>query len=240
MNTFSEVLPVDAFNGISGKSFLYPSAGSDWEQPFRIFAPYVDEFIFADIGYQFSTPKPMSFEGWDLCSSDTRLTGPATDQMRCVQDSSSRYRDIHPAWLKQTFKQQGTGKTVTVTRRRGFGQYAIDELPNASLGVFLHRGDSMGEGGSGVFYFGNKRLEHPPLNRIFDNLKRKLAFPALIASDGSNSKIMQLRVAARDAQSDLTMFSAFGLRWTLVARIPWHIGDTVLWRVTLESPQLTE
>jgi hypothetical protein len=235
MNVSSDVLPVDAFNGTSGKSLLYPCAGSDWEQPFQVFAGYVSEFIFVDIGYQFREPAPMGFEGWDICESETRTIGQPFDEMRYIVAGNTRYRDIEPAWLVQTFRQQKTGRTVTVTRRRGFGQYAIDELRDASLGVFFHRGDSSGEGGSNVFYLANRKFGHRPLDRLFDNLKRKFTFPALIASDGSNTQVRQLRRVAMEPESQVSEFSSFGLLWKKVARIPWQRGDTVLWRVTLEE-----
>ena len=234
MNAMDENLPVGAFDGVKGKTFLYPSAGSDWAQPFNLFAPHVNELIFVDINYKFVSVKPLIFEGWEECSEEAQLIGPAIYKMRHVHNGKAKYRDIEPAWLKQKFIHLDTGKQVTVTRRRGFGQCAIDEIPNSSLGVFFHRGDSMGEGGSGVIYLGNRKLKHSPLSQVLDNLKRKLAFPALIASDGSNSDIKHLGRVARDSLSELSEFSQFGLRWKQVMRIPWRIGDTVLWRVTLE------
>jgi hypothetical protein len=52
-----------------------------------------------------------------------------------------RYRYLKPARLKVVYERSSDGRRVTVIRRRGFGQYALAELVDRSLGVFVHRGD---------------------------------------------------------------------------------------------------
>jgi hypothetical protein len=62
----------------------------------------------------------------------------------------------------------------------------LAEFADHSIGVFVHRGDSPGEGGSNVYFLANKRCDHQPLSNLYDKLSDKLADQALIVSDGSN------------------------------------------------------
>jgi len=59
-----------------------------------------------------------------------------------------------------------TNREISIIRRRGFGQYALNEFPDDSLSIFCHRGDSSGEGGSGVRYLDNIKIKHPPLSML--------------------------------------------------------------------------
>ena len=226
------------FDGIPGRSFFYPCAGNDWDEPLAAFAAWFDEFHFVDLYYQFSRYSLIKSSGWTLVPASTTRDGPADDAIRYVLTDSSSYRDISPAWLRETYACQQSGRTVRITRRRGFGQYALDELPDASLGVFFHRGDSSGEGGSNTWFLANRKAGHPPLACLFDKIKRKLAYPALIVSDGSNTNIRQLRMASQASDSNSqtgsvdTAFDCFGLHWRQVGEIGVSPrGRTIIWRV---------
>jgi len=52
----------------------------------------------------------------------------------------------------RTVERVSDGRRLTVIRRCGYEQYALGEFPNRSIGVFVHRGDSPGEGGSNVCF----------------------------------------------------------------------------------------
>ena len=219
---------------LPGRIFLYPCAGKDWSQAVQVFGEGLDELRFVDINYQFRTPAPIEVDGWSSIAGAESLSGPAIANMTTRADSSGRrYRNIDPAWFSEMYRHQGGGQTVRITRRRGFGQYALHELPDASLGVFFHRGDSDGEGGSGTWFLANKKRSHPPLSMLFDVLKRKLAYPALIASDGSNTTVKALRDTAQEKAGPPDTFVAMGLRWQDVGHmLGKHSRLTVIWKVT--------
>ena len=226
------------FNGIPGRTFIYPCAGNDWDEPLAAFATWFDEFHFVDLDYQFSRHSLIKSSRWTLVPASATFDGPADDAIRYVQTETSAYRDISPAWLRETYACQQSDRTIRITRRRGFGQYALDELPDASLGVFFHRGDSTGEGGSNTWFLENWKARHPPLGCLFDKSKRKLAYPALIVSDGSNTHIRQLRTASQASDSNSqtgsvdTAFDCFGLHWRQVGEIGVSPrGRTIIWRV---------
>ena len=68
---------------------------------------------------------------------------------------SCPYRKLEPGRLKQLYERVSDSRRLTVIRRRGFGQYVLGEFPNRSIGVFVHRGDSPGDGGSNTYFLAN-------------------------------------------------------------------------------------
>jgi hypothetical protein len=218
-------LDMNAIKKVAGRSFFYPCAWKDWIEPLDAFGDLIEEFHFVDLRYQFSRPVPMESTRWVLQPEFSSLTGPAVDKLRIVVSGERRYREIEPAWWRERYVDRTTGRAVRVTRRRGFGQIALDELPDNSLGVFCHRGDSLGEGGSGTWYLANHNMSYSPLSRLFDTIKRKLAYPALIVSDGSNTRIRQItdccieRSYRKQALSLVTEFDHFGLHWQRVGEL---------------------
>ena len=103
------------------------------------------------------------------------------------------YRKLEPSNLRQRYVHIPSKSKIVINRTRGFGQYALNKFPNKSIGVFIHRGDSQGESGSGAYFLGNVELKHEPLSRLFDKLSEKLADTALIVTDGSLTKINFLK-----------------------------------------------
>lgn len=233
------VLDLSALKDIPGRSFFYPCAGEDWNEIFLAFADHFDSFTFVDICYQFESPKNIRIPGWKRLTDQSTLVGPKQDAMRLIEDGTSSYRDITPAWYREKFISDA-GRTIEVTRRRGFGQFALDELPDGSLGVFCHCGDSPGDGGSNAWYLANLKRSFPVLSKLFEKVKQKLAYPALIVSDGSLSSIRHLtRPTGTPKGSDFSQhgivpFSHFGLDWQPVGELMGHPGDErrrIIWRV---------
>ena len=68
-------------------------------------------------------------------------------------------------------------------------------------------------------------MSYRPLSRLFDTIKRKLAYPALIVSDGSNTRIRQItdccveRSYRKQTLSLVTEFDYFGLHWQRVGEL---------------------
>ena len=236
----------DSTAAVRGQCLLYPSAGGDCTEVLTAFAADILEFRFADIGYDFSHQRCLEFPnetGWELVSTELTGSPTATIEQRYTE-TGRRYRQLDPARLTQIYERRDAFHRIKVVWRRGFGQYALAEIPDRSLGVFVHRGDSRGEGGSNVFYLANRRKHHEPCSNLFDKLKEKLSEMALIISDGSNADIPFLRefhhreIAGAQAFARMRErdFEYGGLRWRCVGYLGPRNGPTLVWRVTRGLP----
>lgn len=221
----------------TGRVFIYPCSGKDVVAPILAFGAHVDIFIFVDINYQFNKFKAPSPSGWSELTDSVTIEGPPVEDIKYVVNDKHKYREVVPAWRRSKYSHAGSGRQIDVIFRRGFGQYALHELNDESLGIFFHRGDSSIEGGSGVYYLRNKRMSHKPISRLMDVIKRKLIYPAYIVSDGSNTKICQL-IAAGNGDQSLSNFNSHGLSWERTVDLPSRTGDSrrsVVWRVNKQS-----
>jgi hypothetical protein len=212
-----------------GKIFMYPCAGSDIAEPVQVFGGDFDTFLFVDIKYNARSAEP-EIPGWQMVAGSQRRLGSSNSSMRHRSVGRSRFRDIEPEWFFSDYENEANGKRISIVRRRGFGQYALQELPDGSLSMFLHRGDSPGEGGSNVFYLANRRTSHEPISNLMNVLKRKLGYPALIASDGSNTTIPELVATAR-GNSEFKSFVRYGLLWQRHLATDCFSEGTKVWQV---------
>jgi hypothetical protein len=216
-----------------GKVFMYPCAGLDIPDIVQTFGTHFDTFLFVDIHYNFRQLVIPVVPGWSEVEGTRRLKGNASDTVRIVQNDTQHYREVEPAWLTVDLQAQSTGRVVQICLRRGFGQYALHELNPGSLAMFLHRGDSTGEGGSNTWFLANLRMRHLPLSMLMNAIKSKLAYPALIGSDGSNTQIRNLREAAR-GDDGVEQFRSHALVWErdMTLTRPKDSRRTVIWRVS--------
>lgn len=228
------------FQVIERGRLFYPGAGSDHAEFLILFASHLTEFRFADIDYDFGRDQPPSDPGPEYKLLESRLDGDATARLEWPT-SDRPYRVIKPAHLIRRYERRCDGRRFNVILRRGFGQYALAELEDRSVHVFVHRGDSAGEGGSNVCYLGNRRRRHIPLSNLFEKLTRKLAARALIVSDGSNARVRFVRkfnrtnVEGREAYESLRdrVFSFGDRNWRCVGYIGPRYGPTLVWSADL-------
>ncbi len=172
------------------KRLLYPSCGRDDALYFlKIFMEKIDEFIFADLNFR--SGDISFFENYlktlqKIENLELTILGDFTGRYITLFDPglNKTYRKIAPSYA--IFEFTINNQTKRVILRKGFGQFAILELNDESLDIFIHRGDGTGESGSGIFYLGNRKLKYKPISNIFDKLTQKLKNGALIISDGSN------------------------------------------------------
>jgi len=232
-------------SSIKGKSLYYPAAGNDMQEVISVFNGYVSNFYFCDLSY------PRGIEG--------RLTGctdfPASlgfrasslirrGDIRAVleyryDESNRRYRWLEPSSLTCTYSGPG-GSQVRITYRRGFGQMGLSELAAPELGVFVHRGDSSGEAGSGVCYLANKEYRFGPISRLFDLIGSKAGDYLMVVSDGSNTDITELcryHGSALDGsevyeQIRGTTFERYGYLWRCIGWMQRRYGPTLVWGLT--------
>ncbi len=227
---------------VPGRKLFYPCSGQDWVEPIAAFGAFMDQFLFVDINYDFDRVPRIQAPGW-IRERAEPVAGPLRDARLYFEEGKLRYRDLTPAWLVETYGHRDSGRHIEVTRRRGYGQYALWDLPEASLGVFFHRGDSGGEGGSNAWFLADHRLKHKPpqLGQLIRTLRGKLADPALIVSDGTNSTIPELAESSWKGREfgpggrtspKAQHFEAHGLRWDWVGRMRGDgYGPTWVWRV---------
>jgi hypothetical protein len=223
-----------------GRCLFYPMAGSDCSEFFELFADRIDEFHFADIHYQFDeTLVPRLLDPSKYRRISHKLDG---DRLADVEPITAErpYRFVKPAFLTEAYERTRDHRPFKVIRRRGFAQYALADFLDRSIGVFVHRGDSPGEGGSNVFFLGNKKRNYEPLSNLFNKLACKLSDHALVATDGSNVCPKFLRKFHRSEASGPDAFSELRERrffygnfdWTCVGYLEKRNGPTLVWDVT--------
>jgi len=142
-----------ALQKISGRKFFYPCAYLDFEEAIAAFADRIDEFVFADINFNKKTGLSKINEKlpeWALL--DEKIVGQPDSPITRTRDGGNEFRNMNPSWFHQRYRRDD-GKEIEVTRRRGFGQYALQEFKDRSIGVFMHRGDSRGESGSNTYFW---------------------------------------------------------------------------------------
>lgn len=59
--------------------------------------------------------------------------------------------------------------------------------------MFMHRGDSVGEGESSVYFLANKKTRYEPCGNLLDKLSSRLTDQAIVITDSSNTSIGPLR-----------------------------------------------
>ncbi len=219
-----------------GKIFMYPCAGNDISEPVQVFGESYDTFVFVDIKYSGESKVP-EIPGWNEVRGSHRRVGSTNASIRLVQDGRFKFRVIDPEWFLADYINEKTGRKILVVRRRGFGQYALLELQDGSLSMFMHRGDSPGEGGSNVYYLDNRETSHKPISNLLELIKRKMTKPALIASDGSNTRIPELRDAAKGVDS-MEFFNSHGLTWRLQPAAEFLSSRTKVWKVSQQDQRI--
>lgn len=224
--------------------FLYPAADLDHSEAIAVFQAHVETFWFCDINYPAGLElAPAIRESHQVRLVDQKKVGPVSASIERRTDARGReYRFLPPSKLIETYNRVDDGH-LTVIRRRGFGQIALSaEFEDRSIGVFMHRGDSRGEGGSNAFFLANKEKCYEPCSNLYDKLSRRLADRALVISDGSNTSLkvlsrfyraeMEGSDAYRYHQENGTNFTFGEFQWTCVGWLGKGYGPTLVWGLT--------
>lgn len=236
-----------ALDAVRGRALYYPAAGQDWHDPVRAFSGIASYFVFCDLGYA-AGMEPTSFVQPGGCHwIDWSIAGDAKSQIEAKLDAAGRsYRDIAPSIATGVLEDK-SGRRICVKFRRGFGQYGMREFGHAELGIFVHRGDSPGEGGSNVYYLANRLSRHPPIGRLFSQIADRLGQTGLVISDGSNVGPRFLKRFHRsmshgpDAYGDVKgeTYSWGGWSWNCVGYLRGRNGPTLVWAIRREGTSST-
>jgi hypothetical protein len=211
---------------VAGTTFLYPAAGSDTHDFVALLAPRITRFIFNDLHYSSRTDRIVPVpDGWRLVSREGWNLEARDDTPEPRYGSHGAYRHLSPSTLEEVFTRNGC--EIRIHRRRGFGAYALREQNPASIGVFAHRRDSMGEGGSNLWFLANRPRRHGPQSHLWDQLRPRLALKALVISDGSLTRFGLLKLEAGsepralyEARKAVGPITAQGCVWTCVGYMP--------------------
>lgn len=226
---------------LGGRTLFYPAAGCDWSEFLENFEDHIDEFRFSDIKYNFKPNMPSPFtKPNNYRSVSSTIHGEQRASMERRRPEIGRaYNFLEPGQLTEVFDRASDGRRIAVVRRRGFGQYALSEIEDRSLGIFVHRGDSPGECGSNIWFLSDWRCCFPPCGSLFATVSRKLADRALIISDGSNTRFKFLRKRHRTVAESSDVFEEKrkisrnfrGFEWTCVGHLSRRYGPTLVWSV---------
>lgn len=234
---------------VSGTTFYYPCAGRDHAEAIEVFGDYVTTFMFCDVNYPPGLKLAPAIDGAPgirLVDCTFKGLADASEETR-IDENGQKYRFLPPSKRIEAYEGED-GRTVTVIRRRGFGQIALStEFAERSIGVFMHRGDSPGEGGSNLYFLANRNARYEPCGRLFDKLASRLTDRALVITDGSNCDLKSLRKrihrardmsgheAFRSHQDDGTPFLMRGFHWSCVGWLSKRYGPTLVWGLTRET-----
>lgn len=227
-------IPSEWLTLIREGSFLYPCAGDDFQEALSVFSPYVSKFVFCDLFYDKGLNLKPVFrpkEGYQLTGSS--ISGDPSSSLSCKDG----HKEIEPSALIEVYENEYGNRRVTVKRRRGFGQYSLLEFEPKSISVFMHRGDSPGEGGSNVYYFADCKTRYQPIGHLLTKLCERLTDRAILLSDGSNTRVEQLQKFHHEQLSGADAFSIMkghsfhrnGFLWTCIGYLGNKYGPTLAW-----------
>lgn len=226
---------------VRGTIFYYPAAGGDTAEPIQVLCPSVQNFWFCDKNYKANLQLPCALDknsGFRIVRSIQNGAVGARFE-RKIDNKGRSYNYLEPSRLVEDYQKNHI--TLTVTRRRGFGQIALtSEFDDNTIGVFMHRGDSIGEGGSGGFYLSNRKSTYKPCGHLFEKLESKLKDQSMIITDGSNSNIEWLNrfhfkdTSGKDAYLHHSNKSyRYGcFNWKCIGWLQMRYGPTLVWGLT--------
>lgn len=222
---------------VKGGIFFYPCALYDTIQVLAVFSSFVDTFIFCDLNYPVGMKLRTPFgprTGFKL--DKTILMGDPNSELRELNG----HKEIEPSTLSELYKDETIDQHLTIKRRRGFAQYGLLEMPPKSISVFMHRGDSPGESGSNVYFLEDCNSDHEPCSHLLTKLTERLKDHAIVLSDGSNTRIRQLKkfqnqnISGAEAYSKLKdrPFTRNGFTWSCIGYLDNKYGPTLAWGLT--------
>lgn len=211
---------------IHGLEYFYPAAGSDITDSLVVFSPIVSRMVFND--YQeirLSWVSQARELGMEVDRPDV------TEQM---QSPARRTRVVKAA----------NGNLCEILITKAFGQEVLlNEFADGKIGVFFHRWDSIGEGGSNLRLWDDKLESRPvfgpEVSGINSILARKLADRALVVTDGSLMpfEFTQFRASNQSSQSFFEesksqTHEAGGFQWHAVGWLGGLQRSAIVWGVS--------
>lgn len=236
---------------LAGTCLFYPCSGADLLTPMTLFADKVASFSFADRGYFRPGHQDTRFHGLDIAVDEAGpIPAPKQEWSLCyrkVEEASVPYEDDDDfdlyshyhgvARLTETYNYNATGSEFRVQRSNEDARRVFKNLSDP-LGVFFYRGDSLGEGGSGILW-----NDFPLMERVL----HKLVDGGLLVTDGSNPgqakdhgfgdhlpilRANDMKSAAQGLKAlGSALRSHLGYRLTCIGYAGQRYGATLIWQV---------
>ena len=243
-NTKKMKLDEKILKSISGGTLFYPCSGQDTNVPIKLFAPYIQQFWFADISYWIrpnsadsANPLLQNWKDFEFLDFKVWYTPPEKREVRDAEFQNN-YPWIDPCIRTERYLHIHTKRLVTIHRRRGYGTAALRKHINL-LSIFFYRGDGP-EGGSGTLWLRGKKNKPALINDVL----RKLINGGLIVTDGSNCRnrkgnpyrnfgmYRNKDLSNGDVKSVEAFTDGQGCKFTCVAYIGERKGPTLVWQVS--------
>jgi len=231
--------------------FYYPCSGSDVVSPLIHFSSIIDDFWFVDIYYhrigsswkmRYKHEKQFDYKYHDKIIEQESLTKlfdlseslseffTKIDQKLWIPsltpyDPNRRGAWIDPLVLTETFKRNYDGKIIRTHLKRGFDLASLEKNDIEKISIFFYRGDSGGEGGSGVYILSKEKVP---------KILNKMLNGGLFITDGSNSSHVGVFSDRRnDVPNETEIYkSSFSVKFRWLCNIDRRYGPTRVWQVT--------
>lgn len=241
--SFKEIFGIEVPKG----KLFYPCYGDDTYKPISLFLDTLDEFHFADILISDSSLPVLEVEGninrkiikrdGESCyfskdavrdSSKERISIINLDLGKVLEENLNFYigncrSKIEVPVQKRTWI---VGKEKSIKNIYTYGVDGFTSLLTLdNISVFFYRGDSIGEGGSGQWWFGKN---------IFETLLDKMVEGGIILTDGANFDMREEFVPWKNlstcgAKED---FTALGRDFEYIGQVYSDAKELHAWRVT--------
>ncbi len=231
--------PLSCFGIIAPKGVLfYPCCGDDTREPIQLFIDRITEFHFADSRRFPTLPTAYVCPGIPAARPH-RTNGVRFPHRGYIFDPTPvfQWAERDEPTHKEVWTVRGRpGETITLYGHKADGEETFNKLP--ALSVFYYRGDSPGEGGSGVWWLG-PRLFHRILDKLVDG--------GLIVTDGSNpdpgfrhvpwnplwetNRWWDLRAGEPEPKDLVWEFEYAGRRFIRLMECGYRYGPVYAWRV---------
>lgn len=209
-------------DAIAGSRFFYPCSGDDVSEPLEAFGRLLPEFTFSDPDYR------------------------RRDRPRRGHHEQHEPDASYHAWaldsVSERFRRPDGGQVSVIYDPRDAGLVLRERFGERTIGVFMHRGDGSGEGGSGLSFLTDSRPFGGFLS-YFDDLKPRLADRALVITDGSNTNVPWLSRFYSRSASGSEAFDKLkdqdhqlgGFSWRCVGWMGRRYGPALVWGVERAS-----
>jgi hypothetical protein len=172
--------PTCDLHGLSATALFYPCSGADLWTPITLFAPLVAQLHFADVGYFRAGHQNTRTFGLDTPVEEAAPIAAPSGQWafaeRKILPRIRGWRSEDARALQEQYRLTDSGRSFDVIRSNAHCEDALEQ-PERPLGVFFYRGDSLGEGGSGILWNGFV---------LFETILDRLVDGGLFVTDGSN------------------------------------------------------
>lgn len=146
-----EGIGIPGLAALPSRTLFYPCSCEDIVEPVLMFAPYINQFWFVDVGYFNQPPmytRPIFDQSSPFILKEKSVSYPDLPEEDWMTDR--KYRGIAPVILTEVYLHLPSQELVTIHRHRRRGPSALRKEVN-KISIFFYRGDS-DEGGSGTFW----------------------------------------------------------------------------------------